>query len=119
MFVLLLRLWVELEKENNRRSSCTSVEEFEEIQGILPRMKQNCISLSDAKWKLLLDVPLDSSAWDTFLYSLPDLEMLTGNLAGSSNVASTGGDKSHHDPLGMQGETTAAAGSSGGCATQS
>ncbi|GKV45994.1 hypothetical protein SLEP1_g53017 [Rubroshorea leprosula] len=34
--------------------------------------------------------------------------MLTGNLAGSSNVASTGGDKSHHDPLGMQGETAAA-----------
>ncbi|GKV46022.1 hypothetical protein SLEP1_g53042 [Rubroshorea leprosula] len=72
------------------------------------------LSLDD----LLQDVPLDSHAWDTLLNSLLESEVFTGNLAGSSNVASTGGGKPHHDHLGTPGETTAAAGSSGGPTTQ-
>ncbi|GLT32090.1 hypothetical protein SLA2020_067800 [Shorea laevis] len=64
------------------------------------------------------DVPLGSPAWDTFLNSVLESQMVTGNLAGSSNVASTGGEP-HHDHHGMQGETTAAAQSSGGRTTQS
>ncbi|GKV42628.1 hypothetical protein SLEP1_g50011 [Rubroshorea leprosula] len=87
----------------------------------------------------LEDVPPDTFDEDTFVNSLlVDPEMFPENLAGSSNVASgsmnssaTGGVSNlvlhdpivspaepHHDPLGMQGETSAAAGSSSGPTTQ-
>ncbi|GKV37964.1 hypothetical protein SLEP1_g45924 [Rubroshorea leprosula] len=81
-------------------------------------------------YSVLQDAFPDMDISGIFLDFPLDLETFTGNLAGycegelqSSTTPLTAGamnsTESHHDPFGMQGETTAAAESSGGPCTQS
>ncbi|GLT59396.1 hypothetical protein SLA2020_322170 [Shorea laevis] len=65
-----------------------------------------------------IDKDWDDGDPDAIVEYFLDPKMFTGNLAESSNAASGGGEP-HRDPLGMQGETSAAAGSSSGPTTQS
>ncbi|GLU23770.1 hypothetical protein SLE2022_397490 [Rubroshorea leprosula] len=84
-------------------------------------------------YSVLQDAVPDMDIWNILLDLPSDLETCTGNLAGycegelqsstmplmAGAMNSTGTGESYHDPLGMQGETTAAAGSFGGPSTQS